>query len=143
MYALDELARVVGPNRALTMPQRALDGALRGAGEWDWLRQLAPRQRRQLVGAGWLSSVGERPDVLGDMIAASVAGIDCTCAAMDWYTRMARLAIGEQRRDRHRDRHDRYAAEQGCRSYYHLRDTRAVLDGFDSLWHYRQTKGWT
>lgn len=142
-YALDEIERVLAGNRALTMPDRALYGALAGAGEWDWLRALPRRTRRRLAGAGYLTATGERPDVLADMICANVPGVSTSCDAMAWYVATALRAIIEGRRESHRHRHARFARSKGHATYYAYRRAVALEHGHGSVWHMRKDRGWT
>lgn len=136
---LAELERVVDGNRLLYMPARCLGGL---GGEWDWLRALSAKQRRRLIGAGWLSRVGERPDVLADAIIREVGGVETLDEALTWYVRHALAAIPEARREAHRRRHDRRARALGFPSYYHLRAATAREHGHGSFWHMRKDRGW-
>lgn len=111
-------------------------------GEWDAIRSLPPRARRRLIGARLLTLDGLMPDVAGEVIARAVPEVDDTCAAMRWYVRVGLASIDEARRVAHRHRHERLARAEGARSYYDLRSTRAVLDGYASLWALRQARGW-
>lgn len=86
------------------------------------------------------------PDQLGDVVRrygppGAAQWSDCEVVA--WYVREALAAIEEGRRASHYDRHLAYAKRQGARTYYDLRDTRAVLDGYPSLWAMRKARGWT
>lgn len=136
----DELDRVVGFNRLQTMPLRDL---VRTAGEWDWRRNIPRKTHRRLAGAGYLTSSGEKPDVLADMIINAVPDVTCTDDAIAWYLRHALKAIGENRRERHHYRHKRFARQQGDVSYYAYRTRIALENGHGSLWHMRKDRGWT
>lgn len=138
---LDELDRVVGGNRLLTLPLATLTDPRYG-GEWDWRRNLDRRTHKRLAGAGWLSSFGEKPDVFADLIIGQVAGVSDTCGAIDWYLRCAVKAIREDRRERHHHRHRRFAREQGHDSYYAYRRAVALENGHGSLWYMRKDRGW-
>lgn len=137
---LAELERVVGFNRLMYLPERALERC--PGGEWDWLRGMQRRRRRSLIGAGWLSAVGERPDVLAGLIIAQVGGVETTDEALSWYIRHAVAAIHEARREAHRARHDRRARALGHPSYYYVRKALAIEHGHGSFWHMRRDRGW-
>jgi hypothetical protein len=138
---LDELDRVVGGERLLTMSLRRLEDPRYG-GEWDWRRNMDRRTHRRLAGAGWLSSQGEKPDTFADFIIARVPDVDDTCSAIDWYLRMASRSIREARRESHQHRHLRFARQQGHATYYAYRRALALEHGHGSLWHMRKDRGW-
>lgn len=137
----DELERVLRGDRLLTLPLRTLTDPRYG-GEWDWRRNMDRRTHRRLAGAGWLSSRGEKPDVVADLIIANVADVEHFSDAIDWYIRHARRAIPEERRESHARRHVRYARSQGHGSYYEYRCAVALDNGHGSLWHMRKDRGW-
>lgn len=138
--ATDDIERVLGANRLLSMPPKRRPQL---GGEWDALLSIPNRTRRTLIGAGFLTSTGLKPDVAAECISAGVPGVETTDDAVEWYVRTALVSIAEQRRVRHSVRHHRFAVRQGAVSYFDYRDTVAVLAGFPSLWHYRKAKGWT
>lgn len=138
---LDELDRVVGHNRLKTLPLRTLQ-LRRYGGEWDWRRDMQHRVHKRLVGAGWLTSDGEMPDVLATLIIPQVGGIEIDAHAIEWYLRAALRSIPEARRDAHHHRHLRYARTQGHNSYYEYRRHQALEGGHGSLWYMRHDRGW-
>ena len=138
----DELERVTRGNRMRTLPLRVLADPRYG-GEWDWRRRIDRKTHRRLCGAGWLTSDGEMPDVIADMVVEAVADITHFSDGIHWYLRMARRAIPEEQRERHMRRHLRYARQQGFASYYEYRRAQALEHGHGSLWHMRKDRGWT
>jgi hypothetical protein len=77
----DELDRVTGGNPVQYRPKPT---EVRPGGEWDYLRALPKRTRRRLIGAGYLSPRGERPDVVAGWIIDRVPGIETTDEAIAW-----------------------------------------------------------
>lgn len=138
---LDELDRVLGGERLLTLPIRQLEDSRYG-GEWDWRRLMPRRTHRRLAGAGWLSSTGISPDELEMLVVPQVAGVETLSEAVEWYLKMASRAIGEARREQHQRRHLRFAKQQGHASYYAYRRAVALEAGHGSFWHMRQDRGW-
>lgn len=134
---LDELDRVLMGTTVKSTPSGP------AGGEWDYLLALPRRTRRRLIGAGYLTTYGEQPDVAAELIIAHVAGVENIDDAMAWYVRTALRALAERRRLAHHRRHQRHAALNGRRSYYEHRTALAVAAGHRSLWHYRKSKGWT
>lgn len=132
---LDELARVMGPERV----RHPVHGD--GHGEWDVLRALPRHEKRILTGAGYLTPRGLRPDVAADII-CGLTRADDTCEAMEWYCTTALRAVVERRRVAYELRTSRLARRQGYKTYHQLRTAQAVLEGYDTYRHKRREKGW-
>lgn len=140
-WAVDEIGRVMGGQPVLAMPDSALYGPLVGFGEWDWLRATPRRSRRRLAGAGYLSSYGERPDIVADWIVDRVADVEHG-DALGWFTRKALLAIDQRRREAHYLRHHRRAQTMGFASWYEYVRAIAHEHGHGSYHHMAQDRGW-
>ena len=118
MNGYHDLDLVCNGNRLASMPRGA-------GGEWDALRDLGRRERRRLIGHGFLSAKGLAPDVLAEYL-GSWFGRDFTAdEAVEFYLDNARRAVAERRRTRHS-------------RIYERRNTRAQRAGYRSLWHYRR-----
>lgn len=133
---LDEIARVMGPNR-VRHPVHGSDG-----GEWDVLRSLPKSTRRTLTGARYLTPTGMLPDVAAEVICAQTR-CDTTCEAMEWYVETALEAIKERRRLAYDRRTHALAQRQGYRTYHQLRTFQAIEQGYDTYRQMRRAKGWT
>lgn len=110
-------------------------------GEWDTLRNTPLRVRQRLTGAGWMSRMGEKPDVFADLILSYGQGFRPD-DPIEWYIKHAQRAIYERRWAMHRDRMRRTAKAAGHASYYEYRTEQARAAGFDSVWHMRKERGW-
>lgn len=115
-------------------------------GEHDAVRSLTARQRRSLVGAGYLSARGgEHPDVFADCLrdhGADWAGMTDCDALLTW-CRMVLAGLVERRAERKRARRLKLATAAQCDTEYIYRTMQAIRAGFGSLWHYRKARGWT
>lgn len=69
-------------------------------GEWDYLRALPDRTKRQLRGGRFLTAYGLEPDIAGDLIAEQVPGVATTCDAMEWYVTTCRQVLADRARRR-------------------------------------------
>ena len=138
---VDELDRVFA-GRFMTLRTMPLDKLPVGAGEWDWRRVISRKRLRKLIGARYLTSTGEKPDVFAEVIIDNVAGIDNIDDAIDWYIKTALKAITESRRERHHRRHLRHARANGFATYYEYRRAQALDNGHGSLWYMRKDRGW-
>lgn len=117
-----------------------MDGKRKPGGEWDYLRGLRLRTRRQLTGAGYMTRHGMNPDEFADLIRAHHPPMsgkgDTECLV--WYVVHALEALAERRKAERYDRHLAYARANGAPSYYRLRDERARAAGYRSYWHQRK-----
>lgn len=134
--AIDLLEQAVGSSR-LAYPH-----AWRQGGEWDTLKALPVSTKRQLLGAGYLTSNGVEPDILADWIIAKQADCHDVDTAIDWYITTARTAMVERRRAAHHQRHLALAKACGARSWHHYREGLARLNGYDSYRAERRARGW-
>jgi hypothetical protein len=93
-------------------------------GEWDALRHISTRDRRQLIGCGLLTRRGLAPDQLAQVLADYFGREFSSCEAVEWYIEHAR----------HEARHRRSTRHQRI---YRRRNARIQRRGYRSLWHYR------
>jgi hypothetical protein len=115
-------------------------------GEHDAVRSLSMRQRRSLIGAGYLSARrGEHPDVFADGLRSTGAGwVDMTdCDAILTWCRMVLAGIIERRAERKAARRRKLAAAAQCDTEYTYRTMQAIRAGFLTFWQYRKARGWT
>jgi hypothetical protein len=112
-------------------------------GEWDTLRRIPAKTMRRLTAAGFFRKWGLEPDVAAsDYIIPSVAGVEDTCAAMEWYWRMALRVLEERRRVAHHRRHRNLARANGFVTWFDYRNNLSKRRGFTSYRHERREKGW-
>ena len=100
-------------------------------------RGAARRTIRTLTGARVLTPGGLPPDVAAEWVGARLCRQMTADDLAEWLRRVVAPAIAERRAERVRLRRHQFAVAQGARSYFHLRDTRAVLAGFPSYWYQR------
>lgn len=144
----DRLMNVTGGQRLATWNRdrgRLAWGADRKiGGEWDLIRALPLKVRRQLTGAGFMAKHGSEPDVFVHDIKARVpGGVEMSDNdIIAWFIREARRAIPERRNAHMRDVKRGIAKRAGVRNYYEYRCQQARAAGFDSFWAYRQHRKW-
>jgi hypothetical protein len=113
-------------------------------GEWDTLRRIPKRRMRSLTAARFFTKWGLEPDVAAThYIVPSVTGVDDTCAAMEWYVKMAQRVLVERRRVAHHRRHKNLARANGFVTWFDYRNNLSKQRGFTSYRHERREKGWT
>lgn len=121
-----------------------MDGRRKPGGEWDYIRGLSLRTRRQLTGAGYMAKHAMQPDVFAGLIRERAPGMsdrtDTECLV--WYVVHALEALAERRRANGYDRKLRLARRRGAPSYYALRGEEAKAAGYPSYWAMRKAKGW-
>lgn len=140
----DRLRAVVGAEAHASSPTRTHDHAGRRVergGEYDAWYALPARSRRRLIGAGWARKGAMQPDELADLIARNGGPSDYR-EALEFYYRLALLAIDERRRAYEIDTRNARAKAAGQPSYFHYRNQQARAAGHASLWQYRKSKGW-
>lgn len=106
-------------------------------GEWDSLSALPTRCLRSLTGARVLTPYGMPPDVAAEWVGNGLNREMTADDLADWLRMVVWPGIAEARRSRLRASRHARAVALGARSYYDLRDTYAVLEGYNSLWHKR------
>lgn len=113
-------------------------------GEWDTMRRIPKRLLRSLTAARFFTRHGLEPDVAAShYIIPAVAGVEDTCAAVDWYVDMAKRALIERRRFAHWQRHAKLARNRGYITWFDYRDALSRERGYSSYRHERREKGWT
>lgn len=130
----DRLAHVIGGEAHATTPA----DDKRAGGEWDAWYALPRRTRKRLTGAGYARRGAMQPDVFADLLRSRGFGDDYRQALERFYGE-ALLAIIETRRARTNNSRARQAKATGHRSYFALRNARAVALGYRSFWHLRAT----
>lgn len=113
-----DLDHVCNGNRLVSSPRGS-------GGEYDALRDLSTRERRRLIGHGFLSPRGLAPDVLAQYLSSYFGRDFSSCEAVEFYLDNARRAVRERRSTYHA-------------RVYARRNERARRAGFRSLWQYRR-----
>lgn len=106
-------------------------------GEWDGLAALPARCLRSLTGTRILTPDGMPPDVAAEWVGNGLNREFTPDDLADWLRLVVWPGIAEARGEREAAARRARALAWGARSYYHLRDTQAVLEGYNGLWHKR------
>lgn len=111
-------------------------------GEWDAIRALSPRRRRQLVGAGFLGCrFGYAPDQLADEVNHDTNGDLSTCDAVAVWLAAVEQYVAESRREARRRRERRLAGRYGL-TWHEYRAGLYADRGSASVHHYARAVGW-
>lgn len=109
-------------------------------GEWDTLKYTPLRVRQRLASAGFLSKMGEFPDVFADVLARN----GCTDTdPIGWYIREAQRALRERREAARIGRDINLARSTGYDTLFKRRDALARAAGHASYRAYRRSQGWS
>jgi hypothetical protein len=110
-------------------------------GEWDWYRtRISRRDRRRLVGAGFVRAGGWAPDQLAHQICDHVGRDWSTDRAIEWYVRTALHLLDTHQRERTIRSRAKRAANAGAVTFFDYRDKQAVDAGYKSFYAMRIEK---